>query len=111
MTTAREIDPKVLAELKAEHGPRLVAVHARKHTLIFRQPTRGEYDEWTDKTHSKKDEQSRHNRELAARTVVHPSEDALREVLDDQPAILGNQILSAVTELAGLEDEVTVAKL
>jgi hypothetical protein len=105
------LDPQLVAKLKEQHGPYLIAVHAKKHILVFRKPTRGEYDEWSDKTHSDKAQQSRHNRELAKRTVVHPSEDALQEVLDDQPALLGAEILSAVTQLAGLQDTVHIAKL
>lgn len=105
------LTPETIADLKSEHGPVLTAVKSAKGTLVFRKPTRGEYDRWRDQTIADKSQQSRFDRELAASCIVWPSEDAFREAIDDQPAMLGVEIIGAITAMAGLADPISVEKL
>lgn len=99
-------DNKTIEQLKAAHGElRMVA------GVVFRQPHRAEWDRYTDKLLSDKTQISRAARELAAACVVWPDSAALTKALDDRPALLLNQILSALTEMAGADDEEEVKKL
>lgn len=107
----QELTPDIVADLKTKHGPHLTAIRARKQTLVFRKPTRGEYDRWRDQTIADKSQQSRFDRELAKACIVWPSEDAFSEALEDQPAMLGIEVVGALTSLAGLTDEISVEKL
>lgn len=105
------ITPELVQTLKEKHGQDLVCVEARKSDLVFRKPTRHEYDRWFDKMQSDKGAASAHARELAKSTIVHPDQDTLSLVLDDEPGILTTTIVDAVTDLAGLGAKSTVKKL
>jgi hypothetical protein len=109
------LDAAIVAKLKSEFGNTLGFVEARLHTLVFRKPARGEYDIWRDASLTDKAQQSRHDRELACTTFVWPGgpqdQEALKAVLDDQPALLGVEIVATITSMAGLSDPVTVGKL
>lgn len=102
---------ETVQELKAKFGQNLRAVRAEKHTLVFRKPSRGEYDRWRDQLAQDRSQISRVDRELAKACCVWPSEQAFDEVLEDQPATLGADIIPALTSLAGLSETVTVEKL
>lgn len=106
-----QLTPEIVAQLKAAHGPELRAVHGRLHTIVFRKPKRGEYDHWRDQSIVDKAQQSRHDRELVKACRVWPEEDALNEVLDDQPAILGIECVNAIVAMAGLTEAISVEKL
>ncbi len=105
------LTPEVILELKAKHGPELRAVRCRLHTLVFRKPSRGVYDRWRDQMTADRSQVSRIDREYAKGCIVWPSEQALDEVLEDQPAVLGADIVTALTSLAGITEDVTVEKL
>jgi hypothetical protein len=90
--------------LKAKHGNDLVCVESRKGPLVFRRPTRSEYDRWRDATRSDVADASKHARQLAKATLVHPDEAGFDAAIDDQPAMLCREVLDAIAELAGLTD-------
>ena len=100
-----------IAKLKAQNGPELTAVYARKGVIVFRKPTRVEYDLWSDKARINAAD-SAACRQLAQSCVVSPcTYDDLMLVIDDQPALLQNEISSAITAMAGLADKFEVKKL
>lgn len=105
------LTPEIILELKSKYGQNLRAVRAEKHTLVFRKPSRGEYDRWRDQLSVDRSQISRVDRELAKACVVWPGEQSFDEVLEDQPAVLGADIIPALTSLAGVSDSVTVEKL
>jgi|SRR5688572_16435991 len=104
---ATSIDQKTVDELKQAHGPELRMIAG----CVYRKPKRGEWDRYTDKILSDKSQISRAARELAASCVVWPSQEAMNAVLDNRPALLLNEILTALSEMAGAEDEEEVKKL
>jgi len=105
------LDAKKIEELKANHGNELVLIESRKGPLVFRKPTRAEYDRWRDQVRSDGGNSSQHARELAKATLVHPDESGFDAAINDQPAILCQEVLDGVCELAGLGEKVTVKKL
>jgi hypothetical protein len=105
------LTPEKIKELKDAHGD-LVCVESKSGPLVFRRPTRTEYDRWFDLMQSDKGNASRHARQLAKACRVYPDEQGFDAALDRQPALCSREILDAVTELAGLgDDEVKVKKL
>ena len=105
------LDPKTISDLKEKHGQDLVAVEGPKGPLVFRKPTRHEYDRWRDQTFSDRAQSSRHARELVKCCLVHPDEAGLDAAIADRPALVAGALIDAVTELAGLGEEPAVKKL
>jgi len=106
-----ELDEATIAKLKAQHGNDLIAVFTGDGSqLVFRKPSRLEYDRFYDK---REDKPSESGRELAQCCVVHPGTDALFSTLDKQPALLMcfNGIVSSITKLAGFEGVPAAKKL
>ncbi len=97
-------------ELKAKHGP-LACVIVNDTVLVFRKPSRTEYDRWFDKNASNKPESSKHARELAKACRVLPDEAGLDAVLEAKPAILMCEVLNSITGLAGLQESFPVKTL
>lgn len=95
------IDQKTIDELKEKHGEKLSMIAG----VVYRKPKRGEWDRYTDKLLADKSQMSRAARELAASCVVWPNQEAMNACLEDRPALLLNQILGALTEMAGGEDD------
>lgn len=105
------LDPKVIEGLKSQHGPDLCGVKTRDGSiLVFRRPTRLEYDRWFD---TREKSPSSAARELAQSCIVHPGRDAMIAALDAQPALLmcKGGISDALTDLAGLDQETELKKL
>jgi malonyl CoA-acyl carrier protein transacylase len=105
------ISEQQIAELKSKHGPDLVLVPVGDADLVFRKPTRHEYDRWFDKMQVDKGSSSAHAREMAQATLVHPGKDELSSALDAQPGMLTTTIIDAITDLAGLGAKSAVKKL
>lgn len=107
----REVSPdlqKTIDELKAKYGEdNLVAIEAAGQVMIFRRPTRIEYDRWFDKASSGDKNPSAAARELAQSALVYPTRTDMISVLDKLPAILQCKggILDSITSLAGMNRE------
>lgn len=105
------LDEKTIAELKERHGPVLMAVEFPDgETLVFRKPTRFEYDRFRD-TFNPDGNKVAPIRELAKSCIVHPSEQILNECLDRYPAVLGNEIFHCLQDMAGHHLEIATKKL
>jgi hypothetical protein len=100
------IDETTIQGLKEKHGSALSTVEGPKGTLVFRKPTRAEYDRWFDKNHASKNDASKNARELVKACIVYPSTGPSGE-----PALLMAEFLSAVTGLCGLDEDFEVKKL
>lgn len=105
------ITEEQVASLKAKHGEHLVHIEASSGDLVFRRPTRHEYDRWFDKMQADKGNASAHARELAQATVVFPDQAGLMTALDTSPGILTTTLVDAITDLAGLGGVTQVKKL
>jgi hypothetical protein len=110
------IDETTIQGLKEKHGSALSTVEGPKGTLVFRKPTRAEYDRWFDKNHASKNDASKNARELVKACIVYPStgpsgEEAVDSALEAKPALLMAEFLSAVTGLCGLDEDFEVKKL
>lgn len=107
------LDDKKIQELKDAHGSELVSVDVDGTVLVFRKPTRTEFDRWIDKTRSDNANGSKHARELVKSCRVYPDEPSLDAALERRPAMLTSTLLDAVTEMAGLGggSELVVKKL
>lgn len=105
------IAPELVQSLKERYGQDITLVEANKSDLVFRKPTRHEYDRWFDKMQVDKGAASAHARELAQATIIHPDQATLAAVLDDSPGILTTTLVDAITDLAGLGVKSTVKKL
>lgn len=99
------LDDKTVEELKAKHGKDLVLIESRKGPLVFRRPTRAEYDRWHDQVRSDPENATKHARQLAKATLALPDEAGFDAAIDDQPAILCREVLDGICELAGLTGE------
>lgn len=93
--------PEKIAELKEKHGD-IVGVEVAGVELVFRRPTRTEYDRWFDQMQVDKAQSSRHARQLAKACLVHPDEAGFDTAIDKKPATLTTDVINAITELAGL---------
>jgi|SRR5687767_11316397 len=89
-----------IAELKNLHGPRLTAVDCEDGVLVFKPPSRANYDRFVDKKMSAPETMSAHMRELAQSCLVMPNRDEMIALLDKYPALLLNEIAEAVLDLA-----------
>jgi hypothetical protein len=108
-TQYKQPNEQEVAQLKAKHGPDLTCVAG----IVFRKPTRSEWDRYTDQLLAKKDSNmSRAAREIATACAVWPGPSAFAEALDRRPTLLLNEFLSAITDMANNdEEEVEVKKL
>jgi hypothetical protein len=105
------LTPEKIAELKEKHGSKLSAVMAPKGVLVFRKPSRAEYDRWSDKTNANRGEASSAARELAQCCLVTPDRDTFIAILEDAPSLLCGEILSAITSMCGLDETYEIKKL
>lgn len=105
------LDQKKIDELKEKHGSSLSLVEAPTGELVFRKPTRTEYDRWFDKNQSDKTQATKHARELVKACRVYPDEAGLDAALDATPALTACECLNACTQLAGLQDSFPVKRL
>jgi hypothetical protein len=51
------------------------------------------------------------SREFAQSCLVHPDRDSFIAVLDDVPALLCNEVLSAINSMTGLKEDYEIKKL
>lgn len=103
------LDQPQIDQLKVKHGSDLVLVTSPDGTeLVFRKPTRAEYDAWYDK----RDRATTAGRMLAQSCIVYPDIPGLMEALDRQPALLmcAKGIVDSITDLAGAEVGTTQSK-
>ncbi len=106
-----EFTPDQVAAWKKAHGDDLRVIAARSGKLIFKRPSRTAWDRYTDKMGADNGSRSSHSRELAQECLVHPTPDAMRAILDDQPALLLNEVIDTLGEMAGYGSKASVAKL
>lgn len=90
----------MLETLKAKHGKIGVVEVEDGAVIVFRRPTRAEYDSWMDMGGAQAGSAAR--RQLAEDTLVYPSRDAFYAILDEYPALLNGACTNAILELAGL---------
>jgi len=109
--TLSDLTPEQIAELKTKHGDCLTAVEARNAWLIFRKPTRHEYDRYTDKVYADRAQTRAAAWELAQSCIVEPGPSALTAAMDLEPAILLSNIAPAIHAMAGDEREPRRVKL
>jgi hypothetical protein len=105
------LDPKIVEDLKAKHGPNLCGVKTRDGAvLVFKRPSRQEYDRWFD---TRDKAPSSAARELAQACLVYPERNDMIAALEAQPALLmcKGGISDAITDLAGLDQETELKKL
>lgn len=110
-TTPQALTPERIAELKIKHGPHLTAVEGQGAWLIFRKPTRHEYDRYTDKVYADRSQTRAASWELAQACIVDPGPQALTDAMDLEPAILLSHIGPAIHAMAGDEREPQRIKL
>lgn len=104
------LDATKIAELKGKHGKNLRGVELPNGvTLVFRKPSRMEYDRFTDTVSDSN--KSTPARELAKSCLCFPDESALNEALDEYPALLLNEILLALKDLSGFVQDYPVKTL
>jgi hypothetical protein len=104
-----QLTDEKIAELKAKH-PTLIMVEAAHDgtALVFRKPTRHEYDRWQDS-----DKKTKDHRELASSTLVFPENPAeFMAILDRLPGLLTVRggILDSVCSLAAFEEGAAASK-
>lgn len=103
------LDDKTIEELKAKHSD-LMQVEEDGTSLVFRKPTRTEYDRWFDK---RNDQPTAAARELAQSTLVYPARDEMIAMLDRKPALLmcAGGVLDVITKMAGVGSDPVAKKL
>lgn len=99
-----ELTEDTIAKLKAEHGGDLAKVETAAGPVVFRKPTRKEWDRFTDTIRSGS-AASASCRELQTACLVWPGRDGYNAALDAQPALLMRGFADALNELAGANDE------
>lgn len=110
-TDKSEFSEEQIAAWKREHGD-LVCIRSEAGALVFRKPKRVEWDSYTDKMGANNGERSKHSRELAQSCLVHPDAAGMRAIFDERPALLLNEVIDALGDLAGYgKGDVSVAKL
>lgn len=99
--------------VKSKHGGELRAVEALNDWLIFRKPTRHEYDRYVDKITADKANVRVAAWELAQSTIVDPvpGPAALGAAMDLEPAILLSDIIPALNSMVGDDREKRRVKL
>ncbi len=108
-----ELSQERIDAVKAKHGEHCVALEALNDWLIFRKPTRGEYDRYIDQITADKSNVRKAAWELAQSTIVDPSPGAgaLTTAMDLEPAILLSDIVPALNSLVGDDREKRRVKL
>lgn len=103
------LDEKTIEDLKSKHAE-LMSVEEDGTTLVFRRPTRAEYDRWFDKRNERPTDSAR---ELAQSTLVHPKREEMIELLDRKPALLmcAGGVLDVITKMAGIGSDPVAKKL
>lgn len=98
------LSENTIRDLKTKHGDNLAAIDCGDVVLVFRGPTRDEFDRWFDRSSN---ERTSAARELAQSCVVYPGLDDMRACLDRSPGLLMRKggILDVVTDLAGFDDQ------
>ena len=99
-----------IEEFKKQY-PILTLVETEKGDLLFKKPTRADYDRWVDKHTYDKSNASANARELAQSCLVYPNRDGLLSVLEEYPAILLNEILDALIGMAKGDKRASVKKV
>jgi hypothetical protein len=106
-----DLTPEQITALKSKHGEPLTAVEAKNAWLIFRKPTRHEYDRYTDKVYADRAQTRTAAWELAQSCLVDPAPDALTTAMDLEPALMLSNIAPAIHAMAGDEREPRRVKL
>lgn len=109
----KDLSQERIDAVKAKHGDQLVAVEALNDWLIFRKPSRHEYDRYVDKITADKSNVRTAAWELAQSTIVDPvpGPAALSAAMDLEPAILLSDIVPALNSLVGDDREKRRVKL
>lgn len=89
-----------IAELKSKHAV-MEGIEGPSCWLVFRKPTRHEYDRYLDSILADKSKARTSAWQLAQDTIVFPNAQALTDALEAEPAILLDNILPLVSRLAG----------
>lgn len=106
-----DLNADKIADLKAKHGDTLTAVEAKAAWLVFRKPTRHEYDRYLDRVMVDRAQTRQASWELAQACLVDPGPQALVDAMDAEPAILLSDIGPAIHAMAGDEREKRRVKL
>jgi hypothetical protein len=106
------LDESKIAELKAAHGDRLIAVESEAGPLVFRAPNRAEYGRFVDSVNGdvKNAKLSGYTREFVMACSVHPDKPATSAAFDRQPGLV-MKVSEKLNELAGAGDTVDVKNL
>jgi len=98
-----DLTPAEIEAIKAKHPGELRAIEALNAWLVFRKPSRHEYDRYIDQVTADKSAARKAAWELAQSCIVHPEAGpaALTTAMDAEPAILLADILPAINDLAG----------
>jgi hypothetical protein len=109
--TLKDLTDKEIAELKSKHGETLTAIEATAAWLIFRKPTRHEYDRYLDKVTADRGSVRVATWELAQSCMCAPSAAALTDAMDAEPALLMSEVGPALHAMAGDDREKRRVKL
>lgn len=90
-----------IAQLKQAHGPLMSVEIEGGADLVFKQPSRAEYDRWVDSKVAG-GPATINARQLAQSCLVEPTYDQFIEILAARPSLLLNEVLDALLELAGV---------
>lgn len=96
-----ELTEEIIAELKQKHGNHLSAVEVGGQVLVFRRPTRHEWDMHVDIVSADRKETSKSSRVLTNNCCVWPDKAAYEAALNEEPAALTNSMMQAISDLVG----------
>lgn len=99
-----------IAQLKAEHGPDLVAVESPSGTLVFKKPSRPIWADFIDSIARDRGSKEVAIRRLVLACAVQPKMADMDRVLEQYPA-LPAQVLNDLSDLAGTGNAFEVKKL
>jgi len=111
MSELAPLTPEQIADLKTKHAGPLRALPALAAWLVFRRPSRHEYDRYLDTIAADQSRMRMAAWELAQACLVSPGPAALTDALDAEPAILLSDVLPLLNAMAGDERERTIVKL
>ena len=112
MYTEETLTAEAIATIKGQFGSELRAVTTSLGIIVFRKPTREEWDRWQDKNLLGKENASRDARELCQSCLAgNCTTPDMLACLDAQPGLLQGPFMNAVAAMAGLKDESEVKKL
>lgn len=97
------LDEQTIVDLKSKHpGVPLAWIEGASGTiLVFRRPSRDEYERYQDKYTANTAAIRTHIRELALAALVYPDAGALNACMDVEPALLMSDIAPMLHGLAG----------